>query len=140
EVVSKRNHHDEEMNFINHSFLEELNIYNHAQLYRDSALKKAYVIEKSSTEIGAIFELSGELKGSIVCLVDLFNNDNSTTNISYFRSLFLESMNILLGSFLTNLEELSHIMSLTSAPKHLATTDPIPGAIADNLAMMKVWS
>lgn len=139
EITSRRSYNNGDMGYINDSFNSEMSIYDQAHLIRGSALKKVYVIEKSSTEIGVIFKLEGELKGSVVCTLDLCNKEIAPSQVIFFQSLFMESMNILLGSFLTNLEELSNIMSVIASPKFLKATDQIPGEIADNISTTNVW-
>lgn len=139
-LISKRNTSDEEMNFIHLALVQELNIYNQAHLTRESALKKVYVIEKTGQEMAALFELHGEIRGTVVCLIDLYNRSIPEQEFSLFKSLFQESMNILLGTFLTNLENISNIMGLISSPRLINQSEMIPGFIADNLGQMKVWA
>ena len=140
EISGRKSKQIGEMSYINDSFVAELNIYNQACLTRESALRKVHVIEKTPTEMAVIFSLEGELKGSIICTVDLDNKEIDKKEAIFFQSLYMESMNILLGSFLTNLESISSIMSVISSPKYLKPNDYIPGGISDNLAHFTVWS
>lgn len=109
------------MEGIQRSICPELNIYNQAHLEIERPLVKASRIhKKTNNEIGVKFDIEGELKGRVVCLVDLYDKKIQSKDLSRFQSLFVESMNILVGRLLTDLEEETDIMSLATSPKIIA--------------------
>ena len=65
-------------------------------------------------ENGIRFNLEGELQGQVTCLIDHYNKNPESSK--QLNSLFIESMNILLGKVVTNLENEYEISSLISAP------------------------
>lgn len=100
------------------SISPEINIYNQAQLELERPMIRASRIhKKTNNEIGALFKIDGELKGQVICLVDLYDKTIPGHKYAYFQSLFVESMNIFLGQLLTNLENETDIMTVLSAPK-----------------------
>jgi chemotaxis protein CheY-P-specific phosphatase CheC len=109
----------------------DLNIYNQAHLTRIESPKLINALPiKSNNEIAITFNLEGELKGSIVCLVNLENSDIDIKNAMRIQSLITESMNILLGQFLTNLEEETGLMSILSNPKVIGISDKLPSLMS----------
>jgi len=108
-----------------HSCLNpDLNIYNQAQLEMREPLINVPDLQRiSNNEYGVKFQLQGELKGNIFCLVDLHQTNKTPEQNNHFESLFKEGMNILLGQFLTKLEDETGIMSIITAPTELKSTD-----------------
>ena len=124
QVVSKKTREYYLMEGFQKSLSPEINIYNQAQLELERPMIKASRIhKKTNNELGAIFQLDGELKGQVICLVDLYEKDINSGKYPYFQSLFIESMNIFLGQLLTNLENETDIMTVLSAPKIIGRTD-----------------
>lgn len=102
------------------SMIPELNIYNQAQLEIDTPLIKAQTLHaKTTNEIGVALKLDGELKGEIFCLIDTYNKDVSQTEGQFFKTLFIESMNILMGQVLTEMENEHNISCIISHPEFL---------------------
>lgn len=124
QVVSRKTKEYFLMEGFQKSLNPEINIYNQAQLELERPMIKASRIhKKTNNEIGAIFQINGELKGQVICLVDLYGKEIPSQRYPYFQSLFIESMNIFLGQLLTNLENETDIMTVLSAPKIIGRTD-----------------
>ena len=118
EVITKKTKEHYLMEGIQKSVPPELNIYNQAHLEIDRPLLKASRIhKKTNNEIGVTFNIEGELKGQVVCLVDLYEKKLAPAKMGHFQSLFNESMNILLGQLLTTLEEETGLMSVITSPR-----------------------
>ncbi len=74
EVITQKTREHFLMEGIQKSIVPEMNIYNQAHLEMERPLVKASRIhKKTNNEIGVIFDIEGELKGKIVCLVDLYD-------------------------------------------------------------------
>lgn len=124
EVITEKTKEHFLMEGIQASIPPELNIYNQAHLVLERPLVKASRIhKKTNNEIGVIFEIAGELKGRVFCLIDLYNKNLGSSSLGNFQSLFTESMNILIGRLLTSLEEQTEIMSILTNPKMIARHD-----------------
>jgi chemotaxis protein CheY-P-specific phosphatase CheC len=107
----------------------EINIYNQAHITRESSpILINSLPQKSNKEIAITFLLEGELKGQVVCLINLEQSQINHQNALSMQSLLSESMNILLGRFLTNLEEETGLMSMLTDPKIVATMDDLPNS------------
>lgn len=118
EVVSKKTKEYFLMEGFQKSLTPEINIYNQAQLELERPMIKASRIhKKTNNEIGALFHINGELKGQVICLIDLYDKNIPQHKYPYFQSLFIESMNIFLGQLLTNFENETDLMTVLSAPK-----------------------
>lgn len=108
-------------NFIHqlHSHLPTgIKIYNQAVMKRSAPLTAFTNIENlNDKELTILFQLQGELQGQVVCTVDLTDRNLQNSHIQVFQSLFTESMNILLGQFLTELERDRDLMSAISHPE-----------------------
>lgn len=118
EVITQKTREHFLMEGIQKSIVPEMNIYNQAHLEMERPLVKASRIhKKTNNEIGVIFDIEGELKGKIVCLVDLYDKKISTQDLARFQSLFTESMNIMLGQMLTSLEDETELMCVLTSPK-----------------------
>ena len=101
------------------SMIEEINIYNQAHLHQSCPLVESHKPHnKTKNEIALQFSIQGEFEGKAVCLLDTY--EKQTTHI---KPLFKESMNILLGDILTQLERKHDIFSLIDTPKELEDLD-----------------
>lgn len=99
------------------STIESLNIYNQAFLELETPLINTSLVRgKTSYEIPVTFNLGGDLKGVILCFIDTYNKSIKPNDIHFFQSLFTESMNLLLGQILTNLDKNFDISSFISSP------------------------
>lgn len=96
----------------------ELNIYNQAELIKTSAQYGPINFGQDRGEIGIAFHLEGDLDGFILCILKT-NTSLLQGKNQQIESLFTESMNILLGRFLTELEEETNLMSLITYPRPL---------------------
>lgn len=103
---------------ISKSIVPELNIYNQAYLILDRPLleTKSYH-SPTTTEIPLIFLIEGDYKGHILCLIDLDKKKVNENSFHFFQSLYIESMNIALGKFLTNLEYNGDLLITLSSPE-----------------------
>ena len=100
------------------SCVDELNIYNQAFLELDRPLIKTSVKHKKTQfELPIAFAIDGDFSGSIICLLDSYEKRLTSQDETSFRSLYVESMNILLGKMMTNLENHYEITALISDPK-----------------------
>lgn len=105
----------------NSSLPREVNIYNQAFLILDRPIVKAQRIHQPTDhEIVLQFIVTGELEGSFTCLLDTYKKDITSAEKNTFLSLYTESMNILLGRFLSNLDDEFDILSALSAPSNLS--------------------
>jgi chemotaxis protein CheY-P-specific phosphatase CheC len=96
----------------------EVNIYSEAVLKRKAPLMAfSKVSEVNEKELTILFQLNGEMQGQILCTIDLTQKKFNDSHIMILQSLFTESMNILLGQFLTDLEQDTEIMSMISHPE-----------------------
>ena len=124
EVVTKKTRDHFLMEGIQSSICPEVNIYNQAHLELERPLVRASRIhKKTNNEIGVTFNIEGELSGKAICLVDLYDKEISSDDVSRLHSLFSESMNILLGKLLTNFEEETELMSVITSPKHISRSE-----------------
>lgn len=104
------------------SFSPALSIYNQAVLERSKPIQLFSEPNiKGKNKLNILFKLEGELDGHIICSFTLPKDisEIKKEDIVQFQSIFTESMNILLGKFLTDLEDETGIMSLISSPKLL---------------------
>lgn len=132
EQVSRRNYPNDLITLINDSFSDEINIYNQAILVRSSALRKTTFVEKKASELGVTFLLSGEIKGAIACTIGLLDKELPQNEYIFFQSLFMETMNILMGNLLTNIEKNSDLMAVCGSPKLLKTSDQLPDIFSNS--------
>lgn len=130
-------HHSLKNHFVHQlhmAFTSGIDIYNQAVLKRTSPLDnnpKFHI--RNNNELIILFQLKGEIEGQIVCSMEL----NSTKNISSIRSLFTESMNILLGKFLTEIEDETGYMSVISTPELLEDAKKIE-QLSSNISKYKL--
>lgn len=103
---------------LHQAFSPEMQIYSQATLKRVKPLSQIGQIKRNeNNEISILFNLKGELDGKIICSVDLSDHEINRNTIMTFQSLFSESMNILLGQFLTDLESQTGLMSIIDHPE-----------------------
>jgi chemotaxis protein CheY-P-specific phosphatase CheC len=86
-------------------------------IYSEGILRKSDIQFNAEKSYHILFKIQGELNGIIVCSFDVSELTNTNYNFSHINALFSESMNILLGNFLTNLEEKTTIMGHLSHPE-----------------------
>lgn len=102
------------------STVEEINIYNQAYLQLDRPLIRANQIHiPTKYELPVSFKLSGAINGSIVCLLDTYKKVINQEEQSSFQSLYIESMNILLGKICTKFDDNYNLGLEISAPQIL---------------------
>ncbi|MAZ48709.1 MAG: hypothetical protein CME65_09100 [Halobacteriovoraceae bacterium] len=95
----------------------EVSIYNQAYLIAHTPLIRTHVFHpKTKNELAISFELNGDLEGYFVCYLDMEPDEMTGGNFHFFQSLYIESMNIVLGKFLTNFERETDFMSTISFP------------------------
>lgn len=105
------------------SMLPELNIYNQAQIEIDTPLLVTQTIHpKTHNEMGVALKLEGDLEGEIFCLIDTYDKEISKPEGQFFKALFIESMNILMGQTLTLIENDHNIHCLVSHPEFIDKT------------------
>ncbi len=98
--------------------IDELNIYNQAFLELNQPLVKNSVFHKKTKyEIPVVMSVSGDLDGQIICLLDVYNKNVKESEQDFFKSLYIESMNILIGKMMTDLEIKYAITGIMSAPR-----------------------
>lgn len=122
------------------SSVNELNIYNQAFLQLDRPLLRNSVQHPNTQfEYPVVFRIDGDFSGTIVCLLDGYNKNLSNEEEKIFKSLYTESMNILLGQMMTNLEnhhELTAIISNPQIPTMELTKDLLEKSFGiENLTM-----
>jgi len=108
----KRNRISDNLNI---AIVEHINIYNQAYIQLERPLIKVSVVhDRTKYEIPVVFKIAGDIKGEIICLLDTYKKNQHDTD--FFKSLYIESMNILLGKMMTNLETRTGIIGLLSTP------------------------
>lgn len=109
---------------LQNAVIPEINIYNQSYLEIDTPLISTSIIHaKTQNEIGVEFNLEGQITGTVYCYLDTFNKIIDDKEKNFFQLLFVESMNILIGRMLTNIEENDHLISILSNPKFLNLKD-----------------
>lgn len=98
----------------------DLNIYGQAHLENESALLIQNSIQNiSDNELGVHFDLSGEISGTVNCLINTKNKNIPEKEDSFFKSLFVESMNIFTGQMVTNIENSFDMNTMISNPRFI---------------------
>lgn len=119
-VNSFQNRQTNLMEKIHLAFSPTLSIYNQAVLERCNPIQLFNTLDIDETnKINILFKLEGELTGHIICSFCVDNKVESNDDLFHLQSIFTESMNILLGKFLTDLEAETGLMSLITSPKLL---------------------
>ena len=102
---------------LNRSLVEELNIYHQAYLHLERPLIQSSVNHSiTKHELPITFLLQGDIDANIICLLDTYNKNISEEERSLFQSLYIESMNILMGKISTNLENKFYYSTILSHP------------------------
>ncbi len=97
--------------------VDEVNIYNQAYLTIDTPLIKTNIArEKANNELMISFPLAGELKGMVHCFIDTYKKALPESEMNYLKNLFSESMNILIGKMLTNIERSNDYHVILGSP------------------------
>jgi len=86
-------------------------------IYNEVILKKSATQYNAQKSYHILFKVQGELNGMIVCSFDVSELSSTNYHFAQVNALFSESMNILLGNFLTNLEDKTTIMMHLSHPE-----------------------
>ena len=108
------------------SIVSELSIYHQAYLIQERPLLETRSFHPpTSKEIPLLFHIRGDLNGMVLCCLNLDQKIIAEEQFHIFRSLYIESMNILLGKTLTNLEYNADKLVSLSAPKLVTATDPL---------------
>ena len=94
-------------------FAKELNIYNQAHLSQKQINSQSIDFRQQKGELAIAFNLEGDLEGFILCSLKTEN----AQDLRAIQSIFTESMNILLGKFLTDLEDETNLMALITHPR-----------------------
>lgn len=119
-VNSFQNREHNLMEKIHLSFSPALSIYNQAVLERSKPIQLFNNLEISESErVNILFKLEGELTGHIICSFLMDDKEITQDQLFQYQSIFTESMNILLGKFLTQLDDETGLMSLISSPRLL---------------------
>ena len=69
--------------------------------------------------MGVRFHLVGEIKGEVICLLDLYDKKTKTASANFLKALFVESMNILLGQMMTQVQSKAKKKLILSHPHFL---------------------
>ena len=101
--VSKARSDHALMGEVHNSLIPELNIYNQAHIELSEPIQKIMrnkIVEQADFNVH--FHVGGELEGEIITSLTSLSDEPMSMNRS--SSIFLETMNILVGRVLTNLE------------------------------------
>ncbi|MDA8792676.1 hypothetical protein N9N67_05490, partial [Bacteriovoracaceae bacterium] len=102
------------------SFPAKLDLFSQVHLIKLSSTFESYKqYQVPKNHLCYAFKLDGELKGSVIGMLNFQNSKLPDQVLSNLKNVFTESLNVLLGKFLTNLEESNNIMATLSAPKDL---------------------
>lgn len=102
---------------LNDTLVDEINIYHQAFLSLETPLMECSVIHPiTKYELPICFQVQGDITGNIVCLLDTYKKELKPEELSLFQSLYIESMNILLGQYFTDLEEQANLTMILSSP------------------------
>lgn len=93
--------------------ISEIKILQNVRLIHKMDLNPVYTKDNLRVQ----FEISGEIKGSIVCYLCLDNKELNHSDKNYIFPLFVESMNILIGRQISLDDDLSHFKIKLSSPK-----------------------
>jgi hypothetical protein len=120
EVTSSGNNQFSLYSIIQRAITGEVNVYNQAYLQLSRPLIQTSIIHpQTKYEIGTSFEIQGELSGRAYCFLDTYGKNLSKDENANLTSIFNESMNILIGKTVTNLDVQSNIFASISSPKNI---------------------
>lgn len=123
---------------INQSLVPELNIYHQAYLILERPIVESFAIHKvTKYELPITFQIQGHIKATVICLLDTYKKNIISQESSLFQSLYIESMNILLGKTITHLEEKFYYSSILSSPM-ISSKDTIDQMIKEKKGQLKL--
>jgi len=95
----------------------KLDIYNELSFHyiATNPYISSEILQESNKEV-IHFKLSGELSGHIVCTITADKRIENTQ----FKSMMLEGINILLGKFLTKLDQSANLLCMIDSPKKIS--------------------
>jgi len=113
------------MEALNLNLESQLNIYNQAVLKRSAAISllSKELDSANSKDFIIMFEIQGEFDGFLIA--QLSAQENIEYSSDHFHSLFVESINILGGKLLTNLDQNFDLLCTLSPPRQLSSFDSI---------------
>lgn len=102
-------------------FPETISIYQRAYLSKESVTitKQLAPVEFEDMHFKIGFGVTGEIKGFVICDADLSEFSQNEKRLNFVQGLFVESMNILLGKILTDIEDALNILCYLTPPKIL---------------------
>jgi hypothetical protein len=129
--VVKKNHSQNQDSKFNHQLLSylptKLNIYDQAYLLKmQSTLEMGSFNIKWPNDINLLFSLGGELQGYVLSTLSLGKVQLNSSKTKDLKDIFSESINIMLGQFLTKLDGQLGLMINLSPPRYLNSTPRIP--------------
>jgi hypothetical protein len=104
---------------------EEISLYQRASV-KKREIKTLHKIDFSGIEKNHMFigfGITGEIKGFVVCEANIMDFGSSSNSYKFVQGLFVESMNILLGKIMTEMEEYFDLMCYITPPKILSRND-----------------
>jgi hypothetical protein len=106
---------------------QKIDLYKDISLLKMSSTQKiSENLVKNDSEIGIGFNIDGELTGNALCLLDIGERATTPEQKNNLINIFKEAMNILIGKFLTNLEEQTGMMALISPPQIFDLEQDLP--------------
>lgn len=108
--------------------IDELKILQNVRIISKNDLHQV----ESKENLNVRFELSGDIKGSIVSYLCLDGHTLSTTERNYFIPLFVESMNILIGKKISSGNDFKNLKLKLFPPKLILNSSIINTANKNN--------
>lgn len=136
--VLKLNQQTEIIEALNGSLVEEINIYHQAYI----SLERPIIVSKNIHQItkyerSVYFNIRGDIEGNVICLLDMYNKTVHDRDKALFHSLYIESMNILLGKILTNLENYYYYTAMLDSPQ-IIENNRLDHIISDDFFSIKL--
>ncbi|MAX67463.1 MAG: hypothetical protein QF441_12235 [Bacteriovoracaceae bacterium] len=126
------NKSDNILSLLQECAVEEINIYNQAHIEMDCPFLTTNKLPvQTKHEIPLYFELKGDFNGVAICYLDTYQKELSVDQASFFQSLYVESMNILLGKMLTEIDKKKHYEITCSSP-YISKTQTMMNIFNDN--------
>lgn len=124
---------------LNQSLIEEINIYHQAYLNLERPIIQSAVSHPiTKYEYPVTFKLQGDLDANIICIMDTYSKKIPEADKTLFQSLYIESMNILIGKIITNLENNFYYSTILSAPIKLKKETLNKIIEEDNINVLKL--
>lgn len=98
------------------AFPKTINLYEQAYLIKKNIVPFQKKFKQTPNQIGISFDLKGELSGRVISILELPHFSDAQQKLS-IQTLHMESINILIGKFLTELESKINIMATLTFPK-----------------------